>query len=313
MFGALSFRYCHRGLYLAGMTMLSFCIGLLLAGCNTASHSYLIKKSTDFKADMGRALLQVELRDSNFFSVSVIQDPGARVAMSQSLSAAYQSVPPSPGASPGGMAAAYVFSTYFMKAKADSDMHTAASEKAAGLSELLLKDESKQRIKLLITEKIQSMESADIETTVADDACCDRKIVVTPQVRLSNDLRTLEVKLDCTVFHAASRSDKAIYKNSFVYHTKPQLEEKGISYWSDDNALKLFQAFDEAFEEIASMIDYEFMPGKPDKKNSTVSTIKFRNERGAFYERGTLLWKTKQRIVLRDLRGNLRSFHGELL
>jgi len=285
--------------------------GLLLVGCNSTSHSYLLKENAIINKALDKAALEIVMDDDNFLSVSAQHNPGARAAMSQSISTAFQSVPPTPGAGPGEMAAAYVIATYMIKAQADSSMHSAASNRALPLFELLKQEQNKGRPEAIIRGHLLSMKFIQIGELNTATGCCELKVVVRPQVQLSNDLSTLEVKVDYTV--SDTTAGEVVYKNSFIYLTDPAQQERGIDHWTNNSAKEFFGALDLALREIVKMIDFEFMPNERGEHKPKVATIKYQNKAGSFYERGSLLWTVNRRITLRDLRGNLRSFHGDLL
>ncbi len=280
-------------------------------GCTPASHSYVIKKASSVADVLNKATLEVVLDEDRFLSVSVLQNPEHRAAMSQSLSTAYQSTTPPSGTGSGEMVAAYVITAYLFRAGADSNMHSKASGKALALVKLMKGERSKERVVTLFRERFKDMESIKLHNPDENAGYCENTATVCPQVQLSNDLRMLEVKVDFSV--TVKRTGEVVYKNSFIYLADPAPSESRITYWADADARQFFQALDLALGEIVKMIDLDFLPAGGGRHEAQVFTIKYRNEIGTFYERGTLLRNTNQRIVLRDLRGNLRSLPGELL
>lgn len=305
--------YCRTiiGIHNVGIAAY-LCAVVLLIGCSSVPYSYVVKKESSVTDSSYKATLEVALYEDRFLSVSIVQNPKEREAMSQSLSTAHQSTTAPPGTSPGEMAAAYIITTFLVRAGADSNLRSKANDKALVLTELFKRESRNvQRVVALIQEQFMEMKSAKLEKSATSEDCCKHHIIVCPQVQLSNDLRVLEVKIDFTVID--KNIDEVIYKNSFIYITDPAPSESVISYWTDADAQQFFQVFDTALGEIVKMIDFDLLPREGRMQEEKVSTIKYRNEMGIFYVRGTLLSNRDQRIILRDLRGNLRSFSGELL
>ncbi|MCU7842226.1 MAG: hypothetical protein KZQ93_00140 [Candidatus Thiodiazotropha sp. (ex Monitilora ramsayi)] len=282
---------------------------LFLSGCGTATHSYLIKKDLTIDNVVTTAKLEIVIDNEKFFSVSENRSPGERAALATSMTSAYQNTPPPQGASPGGMAAAFVLATYLAKASADSVMLSKSNKKAQKLLDIINQDEHHQKIEESIAQQLHSLRSIQIIShDKKSEACCDGQVNVSPQLRLSNNLRILEVKIDYTITN--HRNNESIYSNSFIYQSDPAPSVNSIDYWVEDEASPFFSTLNSALEEIVKLIDYEFTS---DPNNKKISTIKYKNGWRNYYERGTLLWNTDQRIILRDLRGNVRSFNGKLL
>ena len=286
--------------------------GCLLSGCNEIRHDYLIRQHEPATWSGGPSLLQIDTDVADFVSVSVHEDPAARAAMSQTLTTAYQSAPPPAGAGAGEVAAAYLITTYLFKAKADSDMYGVARDKALGLMSAVTAEQRQERIATLLRDRLQLNKAIDFVSEAITNDCCVTTTRVVPQIQLSNDLRICEVKLNVTISSTATGDVQ--YRNSLVYASDPASPGAGMAYWTANDAERFYGTLDAAFIEMARMLEMEFAVDEqvvPIRRQA--ETLRYRNEAGTFYERGTLLWHSQGRIVLRDLRGNLRSFSGELL
>lgn len=286
--------------------------GLFLAGCVSASHNYLIKQGElDLREGVIKAELQLELDDAGFLSVSAHPDPATREEMARSISAVNQSAQAPPGAGAGEMAAAYVIGVMLVKASADAEMQNNANQKAAELFRQLEKKEEKEHLRALMQQRFMAMKTIQYEAPGSDAECCENIAKIHPQVQLSNNLRQLEVKLDFELF---DRNDlEPVYKNTFIYLTDPAPSNNSAGYWADNDAEQFFVSMNAALGELADMIDNEFTSAAMRSKNEKIATIRYRNEAGVFYERGSVLRANGQRVVLRDLRGNVRSFSGNLI
>lgn len=287
-------------------------LGLILSGCGATKHNYLIKRDLSSGNVVKKAMLEIRIDGESFISVSALRNPGERAALATSVTSAYQATPPPQGASPGGMAAAFFLTTYVAKATADSAMVSESDKKARQLIDVMTRKGNQAKIEDSLTRHFLSLKSMRITAAEGDtEACCDGSVIVSPQVLFSNDLRRLEIKVDYLV--AKKGVEGPIYSNSFVYQPDAVAKEGGMDYWTQDEASLFFSLLDTAFSEIVKLIDYEFAYVKNDKENPKVSTIKYSCNDRTFFERGTLLWSTDQRVVIRDLRGNVRSFRGKVL
>jgi hypothetical protein len=289
-----------------------FLSGFLLSGCATETHSYLIKKDLITDSIVTKARLELAFDGGRLISVSEYRNPGERAALATSVSSAYQATPPPQGASPGGMAAAFFLTTYVAKASADSKVHSESNKKVQQLIRIVNQEESQQSIKNSLQQHFLSLSSMEIVAPdVNVEICCDGRVIISPQVRFSNDLRLMEVKVDYLISKKDSKDP--IYSNSFIYQTDPAPEPHSINFWAKNEAEQFVSTLDTAFAEIVKLVDYEFMHGVKDDKNSRITTIKYNNGQRVLYERGTLLLNKDRRIILRDLRGNIRSFRGEII
>jgi len=291
--------------------IVSFYAIIILAGCSSVSHTYLLKKELNDDIALHEATLEVALDEDRFISVSLSRNSGGGEALSGSLTAAYQSTPPPAGTSAGEMAAAYVLTTYLIRSGMESNLAAEANDRVSSLVNRLQDKGTKARLVDMIREHFKVMKSVDIMYPEDDLDRCVNNIKLIPRVKFSTDLRSVEVKADFVVND--NTADSIVYRNSFVYLAAPVPPDSTVSTWADNDADLLFQTIDEAFVEIVKMIDRDLSPPAGSMDNTKVSTIKYRNELGTFYERGMLLEQTEGRLLLRDLRGNLRSVTGRLL
>ena len=209
------------------------------------------------------------------------------------------------------MAAAYLIGTYLFRASADTKLHSVANEKAKIMADMVkCNPVMKEHIISIISNQFYVTTSVELADSAANPNCCKYNMSVCPHVQFSNDLRTMEIKIDITL--TETDSGKSVFKNSFIYITDPAPPSIGISYWAKDDAERFFQVFEEALGKIVNMVDYDLLSGSGSTDETKVSTINYRNGLGIFYIRGTLLWHEDNRIIARDLRGNLLSFSGEL-
>ena len=281
--------------------------GLLLLGCNSTSHSYLLRQDLDTHQFENKVFLNINIAKDSLLTVSSSDDLQGRLALSDSLSSAYNATPAPPGAGPGEMVVAHMLTTYLMKSSIDVKQDSQANLAAEPLYRLLATDAVIDRLGILISSNLNEIDGVEFNTK--DSSCCSQIVHVTPQMRLMKNHDALEVTLNYKVVNQG-KSD-SVFQNSFIYRGASEGQGSQAGYWAGEGGDRLFGFLDRAYAEIAKMIDYEMSS----KNNGAArnKTIKYRNGLGQFYERGSILWRDEKRIVIRDLRGNIRSFDGVLM
>lgn len=290
---------------------------VLLTACSTPSHYNIRQVSQNELHDFDRIYIEYEVTSNATLQVERILDPQDALQTSQSLTASQYSTPVPPGTSPGQAAAGGLIATMVVASMNKEKAYTQAQQKAevliSTLESLKFSDQLREKSNIVFSE-FDIIPQIPTSSITKENQSGIAKIVVTPQVSLSNNLGKAKVKANISIIN--SHAGSIIYKNSFEYWSAPVLPNSGEferqEYWDNNEAEALMAELDIGLTNIRSMFEHdlkEVLTTENTEKGQT-KTLRYQDTIGKSFLRGELIKRSENRFEVRDLRGNIMSIAG---
>ncbi len=275
---------------------------VLLAGCKTGV-TYTQKYDAGSEIlEKHRLFVRISLPKESLFTVEKVPDPEAATRLSYQNTAAMQSTTLPAGTSQGEAALGYLLGTLVVRELHKENSNTVSREAEKKLSQSIDYDLISSEIDRTIRHKFQ-FQGWEFEAKGDADHLVEMKL----RYQLSSDMVTLKLLCNLEVF---DRDGKELrYRNSFEYWSMPL----DATMWSPGSEQRLLDYTEEALESIHSMIRNDLYKTAGEYSGSEVKTLKISTEAGTYIKRGSLLRSGGERVVYRNLRGNVFSVHGNMV
>lgn len=298
-------------------SVIALLVLVFLTACSTPSHYNIRQVSQNELHDFDRSYIEYEVTPNSTLQVERVLDPQDALQTSQSLTASQYSTPVPAGTSPGQAAAGGLIATMIVASMNKEKAYTQAQQKAEVLISTL---ESIKFSDQLLEKSTMVFSEFDIIPQIATNSITKEnksgiaKVVVSPQVSLSNNLGKAKVKANITIIN--NHADSVIYKNSFEYWSAPVLPNSGESerqeYWDNNEAEALLAELNIGLSNIRSMFEHDLKevltPENTEKGQA--KTLRYQDTVGKSFLRGELIKRSENRFEVRDLRGNIMSIAG---
>lgn len=290
---------------------------IVISGC-AASNKYNIQKfNIEERNNLSRLQLNMQIEEDKIYIVDIMKDPSVATHFNYVREVKVPAGTNTTAAGAAGTAANLMTQVVFTESH-KKKLHKAANKKANSIRDLYSKVRLLSLLKeTLLKESLSQNKLAIVEQQVAEKE--GKKLYLLksqPEIRFSNNLTCLKMKLNVSILPAKYRDP--VYKNTFEFWSPlvgPKLSEsERCALWTNSDGKLIEDFIKRSCKEVMDMLAYDLQAFQisENQESKRFKTQKIYNEIGYYYIRGYPLKTSGDRVWIKDLRGNIRSYNGTL-
>jgi len=292
-------------------------ICLIFSGCANTKTYNIYNAKLNMKADLSKFVLDLDINEENICVVDIYPNPADAITF-QYVNQITVPQGTNTAVASGIGTAANILTQVILTEWQNNKIQNQANEKVVPL----LKVYDKDRLLKLFKHKTLAEISTQQQFSITDISNPDLKLKthlnlkIQPDLRFSNDLARFQIKLNVSI--SDSDLSEPVYSNSFEYWSplvgSKKAEIDRTELWIANDGRLLSSYVEEGSKEVIEMLIYELsiLQSKKEQMPPNYKTQRIFNDRGYYSFRGYTIRTTEDRVWIKDLRGNIRSLHGQL-
>lgn len=150
--------------------------------------------------------------------------------------------------------------------------------------------------------------SIDIVSTIADKYNKEFYVYIQPRFYFSSSYDSLRVNL---VVEVLNKNEETVFRNLYIYSSKPVVCDKDMcnEYWVGNKLLQFKKTAKQSIAYLLHLVRNDLTSDDTSLVPTNHVSIRYQDSMGSHYIRGEVVDKKSDRILVRTLRGYLKSIY----
>ncbi len=148
----------------------------------------------------------------------------------------------------------------------------------------------------------------DFVSTITENHSKRFTILVQPKFYFSENYTSLRINL---VTEVLNKNSEVLFRNLYIFTSKPIVCDKNqcVEYWTNNELFQFIQTAKQSVTDLMRLIRKDLTQDNSNMIPVEHTSIRYQDAIGNHYIRGEILDKTNNRMVVRTLRGYLKSIY----